>query len=325
MIHTITLLDQWTETCRALFPTQRKGVATHPIHTCIIGGHYHFVHAPKLAEQDPTYFKRLERYAAKLGAKLLADRRSALAGDSGYRRKALMPVIFLALGVSVDNAQGESIEAALNMLHPPAHTTPITTVPGPRERIAIKDAGPESRALRQILLSRLVVDDGKRAEVEADIAGLADYYANHPEATHLLTELAQEEWTLEYAPGTFRTTVKGSRMTVDAVTVHFDPRSAAQLKFYDKCGEKKPFCVASPADALLHELLHAYTILKHTKRFIAQGGLSQHMYPYEHEQQTIRHENQLYAAMSRRDNQPRPIRQDHTGQHVMVSCVTCIE
>lgn len=181
-----------------------------------------------------------------------------------------------------------------------------------------------SRNLEQILLNHMDYPGQFPSEILEDIRILAVYYAHHPEAVRLIESIADSEWKLKYAAHTFRTNIRGSRMSVKKVEVFFDPRSAAKLKFYDGCEEHKRFCIASPADALLHELLHVQTITNDVKAFIGQGGLDTKGYPIEHERLTIMKENVLYRSMTQMDDQPRPLRSEHNGRHVLVSCVTCV-
>lgn len=157
-----------------------------------------------------------------------------------------------------------------------------------------------------------------------DLAVLARYFSAYPEVRRLLLDLHGLDWTLQYTPATFKTEVRGSRLHVRSVAVHFDPRTAAQFRFQNACSEKRAHCIASPADVLLHELLHAHIILTQPHRFIQQGGMSGAMYPYQHEQQTISHEVRLYQAMSRRDQRSRPLRTEHTGRPILVHCATCV-
>lgn len=157
------------------------------------------------------------------------------------------------------------------------------------------------------------------------LSALANYYQQYPEASKLILGLADHQWTLKYLPKTLKTQVTGSRLAIDHATIYFDPKSGAKLKFHNLCDSKKPFCIASPADALLHELLHLDVMLNDPQTFISQGGLSPYSYPAAHEQHIIALENKLYGRMSRRDQTPRPIRADHKGRHILVACVTCIE
>ena len=104
-------------------------------------------------------------------------------------------------------------------------------------------------------------------------------------------------------------------MQVDKAIIHFNTRSAAQLRLNNGCDDN-PVCIASPADALLHELLHTHSMLVKSEEFIAQGGMNNVIYPYEHEYSVIGKERKLYASMSSQDDIKRPQRREHTGRTV---------
>ena len=114
-------------------------------------------------------------------------------------------------------------------------------------------------------------------------------------------------------------------MQVDKAVIHFNTRSAAQLRLNNGC-DNNPVCIASPADALLHELLHTHnSMLVKGEEFIAQGGMNNVMYPYKLEYAVIGVERKLYAKMSHQDNLKRPQRREHTGRTVKANCPTCIK
>lgn len=163
------------------------------------------------------------------------------------------------------------------------------------------------------------------ANMAKDLAEMAAYFSRFPEVRLLIASIEHKKWQLHYAVATYETKIQGNHLNIDSVTVLFDSRSAAQFKFYRACTDKKPFCVASPADVLLHELLHVQAVVNDPDSFIAQGGMNGVMYPYEHERQTILAEKQLYQSMSAIDGHPRPLRSEHTGRHVLASCVTCLQ
>lgn len=323
-----TTLDIWSEICQK-FVSKDTEALVHPIHTCIIEGQRHYVHAPNLKKEYPQYFEKLCHFAKKYNITLKADRRCATEAQAPCRRKKLLPVVFLALSTNT------SISAADDKTSLKLFSLSSSHISEKNEHY--ESAFPEAQELtygaiqsariERILTSHFSSEKGDLLDIDItdEINSLAKYYAKHPEAVSLIESIADASWQLKYAPHTFQTDISGSRMSINKVTVYFDPRSGAKLKFYDKCSDKKPFCVASPADALLHELLHVQTIVNDTEEFIAQGGLGQHAYPVEHERLTILKENILYKSMSRRDQQHRPIRSEHSGRHVLVSCVTCFE
>ncbi|WP_086931394.1 hypothetical protein [Agarilytica rhodophyticola] len=341
-----TTLDIWTNTCDTLFASKEENksqLSIHPLHTCVIEQERHYIHAPDLEQKDPVYFARLQRFASKHRIKLKADRRIENQNKTHGRRKKLLPMIFLALSVNTDLAMAQQQEEQKQQEQKePQETTTLNlfsinnpyeleeqTISNQRlqgdERVELYADKTTIDDINNILLTHLVPQEDDPKSMVGDIQELAAYYARHPEAVSLIKSIENEDWQLRYAPYTFQTDVNGSQLKIEDVVVYFDPRSAAKLKFYDKCSHKKPFCVASPADALLHELLHVQTIVKDTHAFIAQGGMGKYLYPAEHERLTILKENILYKSMSIRDKHPRPIRSEHTGRHVLVSCVTCIE
>lgn len=161
--------------------------------------------------------------------------------------------------------------------------------------------------------------------VSADITAMARYFAQYPEAVRLIKSLQGQRWQLAYRQDSFETRVTGNQIQVKSVKVFFDSRAAAQLRKHKVCMDKPGACIASPADALLHELLHAESALLKTEEFIAQGGLNQVIYPYQHEQAVIKRENQLYKSMSHLDGGYRPHRSNHSGKLLASACVTCVD
>ncbi len=160
--------------------------------------------------------------------------------------------------------------------------------------------------------------------IQSDLEEMAKYYSQFPHVVTLLTKLQSKDWTLNYNQNTWSTIAKGNALNVDSATIQFNSRSAAMLKFNNGC--KHNFvCIASPADALLHELLHALSMLVNTEEFIQQGGMNHFRYPYKHEYSVIQAENALYASMSRIDGIKRPQRNEHMGRKIIASCVTCIK
>lgn len=321
----MTTLDLWNDICSAWHEKEGPSDSrSHPIHSCLIDGKRFFIHSPQLAKTDPAYFARLQEFAAQQNIQLRADRRQSSDTKASCRRKKLLPIVFLTLGISMDVSYAQQPQSQVNR-HTGAEEIAITVQ---QEKILSfktkTEMTAEMKIIERILLDHYVAQEGDPDNLQEDLHDLARYYSRHPEAVKLINSLSMSDWELKYAPHTFQTDVLGTRLSVDKITIYFDPRSGAKLKFYDKCAEKTPFCVASPADALLHEFLHVHSILNDINRFIADGGMGAHIYPAEHERQTILKENVLYKAMSRRDNKPRPIRSEHSGRHVLVSCVTCL-
>ncbi|MFT7559589.1 MAG: hypothetical protein ACI93R_001501 [Flavobacteriales bacterium] len=349
-----TSLDAWSDICRSWFPASTTNVvASHPVHACIIDGGRVYIHAPNLEHEDPNYFACLKAFAKEKKAGLRADRRGALVDAKSCRRRRFLPIIFLTLSLTAAESYAELDDVTLNIVDgssihqealeqnhfPQTHSTqthsaqthlPQTHLPqDSADGIGFDDFVVDydteiSGSLEEILRAHYVVGKDDPVSMNTDIGNMAKYYSAYPETVALLNGLAGADWELRYAPHTFQTDVGGSRLAVDKITVYFDPRSGAKLKFYDKCSDKVPFCVASPADALLHEFLHVDTIVNDLARYISDGGLNRTMYPVTHEAHTIHNESLLYSAMSLRDKRPRPIRSEHSGRHILVSCVTCL-
>ena len=160
--------------------------------------------------------------------------------------------------------------------------------------------------------------------IEQDLKKIANYYSDHPEVMSLLDTLKNKNWELVYNEHDWVTVASGNIFQVEKAVIHFNTRSAAQLRLNNGCKEN-PICIASPADALLHELLHTHSMLVKTDEFLAQGGMSSMIYPYQHEYAVIKSERNLYAQMSQRDQTKRPHRHEHTGRIVKAHCPTCIK
>ena len=320
-----TLLDDWARECAAYFAGNLVNV--HPIHPCVINGRPHYVHEPQLATRNPEYYARLLAFANEHGIGLKADQRRPSTNHHPCARKKFFPIMFLAIGFLSAVVHAEEFNQQLGLMAVTADSNYFesTTNAANTGWIGELEHTLVSKTLEQILLSHLEQTERMPASMQRDIEELSIYYARYPAVVKLLGSIANANWKLRYAPHTFQTTVSGSRLHVDNIEVFFDPRSAARLKFYDKCRTQKPFCVASPADALLHEFLHVQSITQNTADFIRQGGLDPMRYPAEHERLTIHKENQLYQAMTEVDGHARPIRSEHNGRHVLVSCATCLE
>jgi len=180
-----------------------------------------------------------------------------------------------------------------------------------------------STVISAILRDHYVPQANDPKEIDNDIQAMSRYFSAHKEALKLISNVSHRTWELKYAPHTFQTDICGTRNSIKTVTVYFDPRrSAAKLQFYDALAQTTPFCVASQADALLHELLHVHSVYEVPATDMGSPSTGKHIYAGEHERQTILKENILYKAMSLRDNKPRPIRREHSGRHVLISYAT---
>lgn len=165
-------------------------------------------------------------------------------------------------------------------------------------------------------------ESGDPASINADLAAIADYYSRYPQVVSLINELRGQKLTLKYRQNNWQTQAWGNQYGVDSVTIYFDTRLGAQLLNAPGC-DATPACSISPADALLHELLHAKLMLLDSQHFIEGGGMAQTLYPFEHEREVISHENELYQDMNQMDGLARPLRHRHSGELLQVSCPAC--
>lgn len=302
------------------------------LHPCTINSSRHLVYHRSLARRAPYYYQRLQEHARLHGWQLKPCRRTLPARGVDCRRRLWVPLWLLAgalIATPAANAQAEFAEQLARVERPLHAMGPLTVEPAntgsteiPAGAKLVTDAESQKK-IHKLLLERWRSDQSDPTDLNNDLKTMAAYYSQFPIVRMLFHELAQYEWQLHYAAHTFSTRVAGSRLRVDSVKVYFDPRSAAQFKFNRACAEKMRFCVASPADVLLHELLHAHSVLGSPSKFIAQGGMESHMYPFAHERQTIAQEQALYVAMSAVDKLPRPLRNEHTGRPIAVACATC--
>lgn len=307
------------------------------LHPCRIDDQWHLVHHPELATREPDYFQRVLAFAGRLGFRLLADRRGSQSDDRyRNRRRAWLPMIVLSAAINGPANAGEpgetapSVQTQLRAVNPRTALT-SEVLPQSNETARLFATG-ETRShprwanrIYDILRARWSPSTADPGHLRSDLIKMANYFSHYPAVRELFAELDNWEWQLQYDRHNFETQIEGRGWRINTVTVLFDPRAAAQFKFHRACHDKRPHCVASPADVLLHELLHVRAVLSDPQAFIASGGLGSMLYPYEHEHQTIAQEAQLYRDMSERDRRPRPLRSEHTGRSVLVACVTCLE
>ncbi len=312
------------------------------VHPCVIKGQETLVHAHDLALRDPEFYQQLQAYAEDNHYALVADRRSKDNPDQHGRRRAWLPVIVLSMGLNAAvaaekpsahggfaNQQGQSV---LSLFHPSDENTASNFDHGesldkPHEEHFEYEFAPteDSEIIESILLDHYQTAANDPEHIQADLVQISRYLSQYPEAVALITSLADKPWKLHHADETFETEVRGNALQVQAVDIRFDSRAAAKLRSHRSCETRANACIASPADALLHELLHARSALLETKTFIAQGGMSGVLYPYAHEYDVIKKENQLYKAMSMKDGIVRPQRHRHAGKLVASSCSFCVQ
>ncbi len=164
---------------------------------------------------------------------------------------------------------------------------------------------------------------GDPVGIKTDLQKIAAYYAKFPQVVELIEELSQKKVLLKYKKSNWQAQALGSQYAVDQVTVYFDTRIGAQLWLHQEC-HGNPACHVTPADALLHELLHAKLMIVDSDEFIRQGGMKPSLYLFDHEKEVIAEENALYAQMTEQDGLLRPIRKRHSGALHYASCALCL-
>lgn len=309
--------------------TEQRG-ETVLLHSCVIQGKPSVVHPRNLAKTAPQLYHRLKTFAQKHQLNLVAERRTKSSKVLNEKRRPWLPILLLSISANyaaAENPPPQTWQKTLNLTgekqYQLLHQQRETRANNPNE------LNPRyhnfSDQLHEILQQHFQPDVNDPHNISEEIALIASYYARFPEVVQLFSDIETLPWDLKFEKRTFRTDVTGNALTIKNTTVYFDPHVAARLKFQSSCREKVPYCVASPADALLHELLHVKSILLNTREYIANGGMGGLLYPFKHERQTISQENDLYRAMTAVDGQPRPIRNEHTGRYLLVACSTCIE
>lgn len=311
------------------------------VHPCVINQQPHIVYPQGLQQKSPSLFAKLTQYYQQQGYRLKEDQRSDSFSNKykNERRKWVPIVLFTAslmfeTSVFADGKTGvneipvpqqfQNIELQLiskNLILDKIHYS-VKPLSKPKEQSKIK-----SRLAQEIfdeLQGRYKKQKNDPDYIIDDLKEVANYYSGFPESVTILEELKDKNWILSFDENNWVTTGSGSMLQVNKATVHFNTRSAAQLRLNNGCANN-PVCIASPADALLHELLHAHSMLVKGEEFIAQGGMNNVIYPYKHEYAVIDAERELYASMSTQDKIKRPQRREHTGRIIKARCATCIK
>ncbi len=327
----------WVNADNQLYASQGR-VETAVVHPCVINNQPHVVYPRGLAKAQPVLFAQLSRYYTQQGYRLKEDQRSK-SSSNRYRnqRRKWMPVLLFTASLLVENVafaeheqdsdestQSASSSAVTLQLVSTKKTTPDFFDPAVEVGKLTPLNSAQAKTIFKILQSRYQRQPGDPAYIENDLREIANYYSEFPQPVALLELLKDKNWSLVYDRDNWVTTGSGNMIQVEKAVVHFNTRSAAQLRLNNGC-KSNPVCVASPADALLHELLHVKSMLVNSAEFVAQGGMNNVIYPYQHEYAVIDKERQLYASMSRHDHIKRPQRHEHSGRLVRARCATCID
>lgn len=311
------------------------------IHPCVINNQPHIVYPRGLEEKSPRLFARLSQHYQQKGYALKEDQRSEKISDKHKNeRRKWAPVLLFTASLLFESSAFADVELEVNeaALLQQQQNIELQLISNNkiREQIQysvkpindtikkVKIKSDLAQSLFEVLSSRYKKQKSDPDYIVNDLKEIANYYSEFPESVSLLEELKDKDWNLSFDEHNWVTTGSGNMMQVDKAVIHFNTRSAAQLRLNNGCADN-PVCIASPADALLHELLHTHSMLVKSEEFIAQGGMNNVLYPYKHEYAVISAERELYARMSTQDNIKRPQRREHTGRTVKAHCPTCIK
>lgn len=311
------------------------------LHACVIDQQAHIVYPKDLSIKSPDLFRSLARHYQQQGIRLKEDQRAGNRESTAHSdRRRWAPVVLFSASLMFENSALADMETSL-MTSPGSSeqrvelrllsSTPVRQLIHDKiHQYEYTDTASEPAVLSTpadrifaILHAHYRKQDNDPAYIFSDLKTIAVYYSQFPEVITMLERLDTRNWELQFDENEWMTLASGSRLQVNRAIVHFNTRSAAQLRLNSGC-KNNPVCIASPADALLHELLHTFTMLVETNQFLSQGGMNTLSYPVRHEYTVIDAERNLYASMSQQDSQKRPQRYDHSGRIVKVHCPTCI-
>ena len=134
---------------------------------------------------------------------------------------------------------------------------------------------------------------------------VATYIDNYRAASELYKSLANKDWVVVYRPNVAETLSRYDKTLSIHSIIYFDPSVGAVMETG----------IASPADVLLHEMLHV--------REVTEKEMALRVYPTEHELYVISLERELYHSMNTEDGLTRPQRHAHTGILYRAACATC--
>lgn len=310
------------------------------VHPCIINNKPHIIYPRGLLEESPRLFTKLSLHYKQQGYILKEDQRSDNPSDKhkNERRKWVPVLLFTASLIfessafadvelevnEVASLQQQKIELQLISNNKIREQIQYSVKPVNKIQQQTQIKSELAQSLFEILNNRYQKQKTDPDYIVDDLKEIANYYSEFPESVTLIDALKDKNWQLSFDENNWVTTGSGSMLQVDKAVIHFNTRSAAQLRLNNGCADN-PVCIASPADALLHELLHVHSMLINGEEFIAQGGMNNVMYPYKHEYSVIDKERELYASMSTQDKIKRPQRREHTGRIVKAHCSTCIK
>lgn len=312
------------------------------VHPCVINNQAYIVYPRRLPKDSPQIFEQLSQYFSNMGYKLKEDQRHKIDGTPhSFKRRAWVPIILFSAGLFFESSAQADIEINIDE-HSPVDkqqvelklisNSPILSDIRAQLDISFPPTQHNDQHLKKstsdvlfnMLRTRYRNDNRAPAYIFSDLKKIAEYYSHYPEVVSLFNAIKERNWTLKFDNDNWTTIASGNVFEIETAEIHFNTRSAAQLRLNDSC-EQNPVCIASPADALLHELLHVHSMFNDSRTFIAQGGMNSALYPYQHESSIINQERELYKKMSSLDGMKRPSRYSHAGRIVKANCSTCIK
>lgn len=339
----INSLQHWLSN---LQPSNQTGEITSRlqtyVHPCVINKQAHIIYPRGLEQNSPQIFKQLYRYFSGMGYKLKEDQRqNNKQYTQNFKRRSWAPIILFTAGLLFESSAYADIEInienASTINHQQIELQLISNkqilnnirdqLDSASVNITEHKTSPNSHSAKEIyeLLSQRYQDNEKSPRyIQNDLSVMANYFSRFPEVVSLLKAIKDKNWTLVFDQDNWTTIASGNLFEIEKAEIHINTRSAAQLRLNDSCKDN-PVCIASPADALLHELLHVHSMFNNTEKFMAQGGMNNVLYPYQHERNIIKQERELYKKMSHTDGIKRPSRHSHAGRIVKAHCSTCIK
>ncbi|MFK5915442.1 MAG: hypothetical protein QM484_13805 [Woeseiaceae bacterium] len=308
------------------------------VHPCVIDDVEHIIYTRGLQQSAPQLFEKLNKHYESKGYVVKEDQRSVESANKYHnQRKKWAPILLFSASLFFESSAFADVEINLDenlaMQAPQNIELQLISNSNIREKIklrvdsaytVVKIKSVLAQSIFDVLSKRYIKQKSDPNYILNDLKEVANYYSGFPESSALIESLKDKNWELSFDESNWVTTGSGNMMQVDKAVIHFNTRSAAQLRLNNGCADN-PVCIASPADAMLHELLHVHSMLVETDKFISMGGMNNVLYPYQHEYAVISEERKLYANMSAEDNVKRPQRREHTGRTVKAHCSTCIK
>jgi hypothetical protein len=343
-----------TDLSKALNNWYRAYPGYNYLHPCVIDGRAALVCQYDLSLIDPQAFLELQAISSRYQIFLKEDRRNqALGFGRQEKRKNKLVVLAFCMNlmltsrlVSAEELQthttvtaytrhenptiqavqslGADGQAVLSLRHRSLPSAKQVLEAYAKNQVIDKSDAQAELKIKTWLQRFYQTQAGDPTYIESDLEAMAHYYAAYPEVVHLLESLQDKKLSLKFKADNWQTQAWGSPSTVSSVTIFFDTRIGATQLLDDAGCYANPACAITPADALLHEFLHAKLMLIDNQHFLESGGMQQSLYPFEHEREVINQENQLYVQMNQEDGLFRPIRHQHIGVLVNVGCALCL-